>query len=167
MLVATKKITIAIAAIILAMAAIWYALSILSFNSLSESEASWWLRVSEVVLLVFAALLTLGLIGEWPDSAAWKKRFIYKVAKSCVIIGVVGELLGDAGIFETSARLQVLQETAIKKANEDLEKERQKTSARPWTKEQFDGLRRIGFAQGLRSCAVWLLMRRRNVRECV
>jgi hypothetical protein len=137
------KITIALAAAILVIAGTWYALNIPTFNSLSEPDAGRWLRSSEVVLLVSAALLTLGLLGEWPDSDQWKKRLAYKVAKALVIIGVVGELLGDAGIFETSARLQVLQETAISKARDDLDKERQKTSARPWKKEQFDAIQEV------------------------
>jgi hypothetical protein len=33
-----------------------------------------------------------------------------------VVLGVVGELIGDAGIFETSARLSVLQNAAIDQA---------------------------------------------------
>src|ERR1700723_3587988 len=82
-----------IALIILAIAAIWYAFEILTFNSLPVSESKTWLGVSEALLIISAILLTLGLLGEWPDSETWKKRFIYKVAKACVIIGVVGELL--------------------------------------------------------------------------
>jgi hypothetical protein len=39
------------------------------------------------------------------------------LAKGAVILGVVGELLGDGGIFETSARLQVLEEKTISDAN--------------------------------------------------
>jgi hypothetical protein len=107
------KIAIKITLIILAIAAIWYAFKILTFSTLPESESETWLGVSEALLIVSAILLTLGLLGEWPDSDSWKKRFIYKVAKACVIIGVVGELLGDAGIFETSRRLQGLQDKAV------------------------------------------------------
>jgi hypothetical protein len=126
MAVATKKIIIAIAAVTLAIAAMWYAFKIFSFNSLSESEAKWWLFASELILLISAFLLTLGLIGEWPDSEDWKKRFLYQAAKSAVVIGVLGELLGDAGIFETSRRLQALQDRATVKllvaANEAKER---------------------------------------------
>ncbi len=49
----------------------------------------------------------------------WKARLAYKIAKLCVIIGVVGELLGDAEIFETTARLQVIQEKVIQNAKTD------------------------------------------------
>jgi hypothetical protein len=90
---------------------------ILSLSNLSVSAANWCLGMSEICLLVSAVVLTLGLIGEWPDSESWKKRKLYKFAKLAVVAGVVGELIGDAGIFETSARLTVLQQTAIEQAN--------------------------------------------------
>ena len=78
------------------------------FFALSAVDAKWWLEASEIALLASAFVLTIGLVGEWPDSESWKKRKLYKLAKAGVIIGVIGELLGDAGIFETSARLQFL-----------------------------------------------------------
>jgi hypothetical protein len=90
---------------------------ILSLSSLSESDANWWLGLSEILLLVSSAVLVIGLIGEWPDSESWRKRRLYKAAKLAVVLGVVGELIGDGGIFETSARLTVLQQTAIEQAD--------------------------------------------------
>jgi hypothetical protein len=71
---AAKKIAIAIAAIMLVIAAMWYASKISTFSSLSEVDGKFWLRVSELTLIVAAAVLTLGLIGEWPDSESWKKH---------------------------------------------------------------------------------------------
>jgi hypothetical protein len=117
-----KKSASEIALIALAIAAIWYASKILTFNSLSESESKTWLDVSEALLIVSTILLTLGLLGEWPDSDSWKKRLIYKVAKASVILGVVGELLGDGGIFETSRRLQGLQDAAVADAQKETAK---------------------------------------------
>lgn len=137
---------------------------ILSLSSLSPDDAKWWLGVSELALIASAIILAMGLFGEWPDSESWKKRTLYKLSKAAVIVGVVGELLGDAGIFETSARLQVIEEVAIKNANmtassaitraadldmkaANLNKEaaelRAAASARPWKKEQFDAIQEI------------------------
>lgn len=116
MAVAARKIAIAIAATILAVAAIWYAFRISTFNSLSDSDAKWWLSASEKLLLYATAALIIGLIGEWTDLESWKKTGAYKFAKLAVIIGVVGELLGDAGIFESSSRVQLLSDHKVNQA---------------------------------------------------
>jgi hypothetical protein len=93
----------------------------LFLTSLSSSDTKWWLAASEIVLLVATAVLVLGLIGEWPDSENWKTRIWYKLAKVAVIVGVIGELFGDAGIFETSARLQTLEGIAVADLNTHAE----------------------------------------------
>jgi hypothetical protein len=108
-----KKIAIAIAAIVLASAATWCAWKISTFNSLSESDAKWWVQASEWLLIGSTVLLTAGLFGEWSDSESWKKRFLYTVAKAAVIVGVVGELLGDGGIFRAGDRVQELDNAKI------------------------------------------------------
>lgn len=71
---AIKNNASAIALLILAIAAIWYAWKILTFSSLSASDAKWWVHASELLLLASAILLSAGLFGEWPDSTEWKKR---------------------------------------------------------------------------------------------
>jgi hypothetical protein len=110
---AIKRNAMPIAGIILAITAIWYAWEISTFNSLSESDAKWWLRWSEALLLGSAILLTAGLFGEWPDSESWKKRALYKASKAAVIIGVLGELLGDGGIFAAGDRVESLDNAKI------------------------------------------------------
>jgi hypothetical protein len=90
---------------------------LLFLTSLSESHTKWWLGTSEILLLVATVVLVVGLIGEWSDSESWKKRKLYKLAKLAVIIGVAGEFFGDAGIFETSARLQSIEEAKVSDAN--------------------------------------------------
>jgi hypothetical protein len=112
----TIKIATNIAAIILAIAVVWFALKITVFSSLPESEAKLWVRFSERVLIGFAILLAIGILGEWPESESWKKSVLYRAAKAAVLIGVLGELLGDAGIFEADKRLQDLEATAINNA---------------------------------------------------
>jgi len=79
-----------------------------------------WLIASEILLLAATLVLVAGLLGELPESRTWKSR--NKVAKVAVVLGVVGELFGDAGIFETSARLQTLEGIAIGTANEQAGK---------------------------------------------
>jgi hypothetical protein len=89
-------------------------MSLLSVTT--ESDAKHWLSLSELLLLGSAAVLVVGLLGEWSDSENWKKRVWYKLAKAAVVIGVVGELLGDAGIFDMSARLQVFSDVKLNEA---------------------------------------------------
>jgi len=105
------KIIIAICAIFL----MCLALKISSFSSLSASEAKWWVRVSELTLILSSILLFVGLFGEWPDSESWKKTLLYRAAKAAVIVGVLGELIGDGGIYTAGDRIQEIDEGIIAK----------------------------------------------------
>lgn len=67
------------------------------------------LDVSEIVLLIFGAILVLGLVGEYCEGL---KRWI-KLFELLVIFGVAGELLADGGIFAFSKRLQTLADVEI------------------------------------------------------
>jgi hypothetical protein len=79
--------------------------------SLSKSATSIGLDTSEVVLLLFGILLTVGLIGEYAKSERWRKHV--KTFELFVIIGVAGELLADGGIFLFSSHLQTIADQEI------------------------------------------------------
>jgi hypothetical protein len=114
----SKNAAIIIASVSLITAALWFISDTSSVRLFSRDDTISWLEFSEKLLLGAAIILTIGLLGEWPDSDSWKKTVLYTVAKFMVVAGVVLELLGDAGIFESTARLQVLEDTAIAGANE-------------------------------------------------
>ena len=79
--------------------------------SLSKSATSIALDTSEIVLLLFGILLTVGLIGEYAKSDRWKRHV--KTFEMLVIIGVAGELLADGGIFLFSSHLQTIADQEI------------------------------------------------------
>jgi len=79
--------------------------------SLSKSVTSIALDTSEIVLLLFGVLLTVGLIGEYAKSERWKRHV--KTFEMLVIIGVAGELLADGGIFLFSSHLQTIADQEI------------------------------------------------------
>jgi hypothetical protein len=80
---------------------------------MSSQEAIFWEHFCIVVAVVSGAALVVGLIGEYPESTSWKNSRLYIFAKLLVIVGVAGELVGDAGIFITSDRIQELTNGAI------------------------------------------------------
>jgi hypothetical protein len=79
--------------------------------SLSKSATSVALDTSEIVLLLFGVLLTVGLIGEYAKAERWKIHV--KTFEMLVIIGVAGELLADGGIFLFSSHLQTIADQDI------------------------------------------------------
>ena len=70
------------------------------------------LDVSEYALILFSALVVLGLIGEHAER--WKKHI--KFFEVLVIIGVAGELLADGGVFLFSSQLQTISDRELKAA---------------------------------------------------
>lgn len=115
-----RKIIRAIAVITLLIVATLYARKIASFSSLSELDAKYWLDISDIALLVSAVLVTFGLFGEFSDSETWKKTGWYEAAKWVVIIGIVIELLGDAGVFQSGKRIQEVQDDKISELEKAL-----------------------------------------------
>ena len=75
------------------------------------------LHWSEIVLLIFGAVLTAGLVGEYLEHKSdwWKRKL--KVFEMCVIIGVLGELLADGAIFSVTQRLQELSDREVATLN--------------------------------------------------
>jgi hypothetical protein len=78
--------------------------------SLSKSAILTILNVSEWALLIFGAVLVVGLIIEY--HAQHGSRWM-KFGEMLVIVGVAGELLGDGGIFLSSRRLQIVADQEI------------------------------------------------------
>lgn len=78
----------------------------------TESALSW----SELALLVFGALLVAGLVGEYrtAEKSKWYKRF-----EMFVIIGVLGELLADGGIFLFTSHLEMLNALEVAALNKE------------------------------------------------
>jgi hypothetical protein len=77
-----------------------------SVGGLSAAQAENWAVIGIACAIFFGIVLVAGLCGEYPESDIWKKGRLYKAAKWAVIIGVFGELVGDATIFAASDRLQ-------------------------------------------------------------
>jgi hypothetical protein len=84
-----------------------------TFLLLSKSSATFCLHASEVALLVFSAVVVIGLIGEnkcrWPHPK--EDLFV-----ALVIIGVAGELLGDGGMVVFTGQLQTISDAEVKAA---------------------------------------------------
>lgn len=81
-----------------------------ALTSLSRTETSFWLGVSEYTLLAFALVVVIGLIGEhklpW-----WHVR--YGLFEFLVLAGCAGELFADGGVFFFSRRLETLSDLEI------------------------------------------------------
>jgi hypothetical protein len=85
-----------------------------SLSSLSKSATEIGLDASEIVLLISGFILLLGAVGEYaadhsklPKSLAWPKLvFILMVA-----VSLLGEWLGDAGVYLFSAHLQSISDS--------------------------------------------------------
>jgi hypothetical protein len=123
-----------------------------SWLSLSKSASENALDWSEIIILVCGFILAFGAIGEYleehkrlPRWIGWPKIVFILM----VVIGLVGEFLGDAGVYVFSRRLQSISDSELvdlrRKANDageragkielankqlaiDLEREKQNTA---------------------------------------
>jgi len=86
-----------------------------ALGSVSKSTASLGLHISEVVLLAFGLLLAVGLVGEYTKSDKWKEYA--RLCELMVIVGVLGELIGDGGMFLFSEALQSVSDLEVAQLN--------------------------------------------------
>lgn len=97
-----------------------------SLSALSRASTICLLDISILIVFVFGGALALGLVGElrWEsDKNTWRnpwgpprrvsRKKLYKICEIIVIAGVLGELIGDTGVFFFSDRLQTLDEATI------------------------------------------------------
>jgi hypothetical protein len=85
-----------------------------SLFSLSKAATTTALNCSELSLLLFGIVLVIGLVGEYKTDQHSRRM---KLCEMLVIIGVLGELLGDGGVFLFSNQLQVISDNEIREAN--------------------------------------------------
>ena len=88
-----------------------------SLFSLSKSATTTALNWSELALLVFGIVLVAGLVGEYRTLEPHSRRM--KFFEMLVIIGVLGELIADGGIFLFSSNLQTIADTEIAGVNKE------------------------------------------------
>jgi|SRR5665213_3547874 len=93
-----------------------------SWISLSKSVAESGLDDSEILIIVAGLLLTLGAIGEYledhkkfPGWFEWPKLVFILM----VVVGLVGEFFGDAGVFVFSGALQSISDTEVANLNKE------------------------------------------------
>ncbi len=105
---------------------------LLSWPSLSKFAAENWLNSSEILIIAAGFVLAFGAIGEYleehgrlPCWIAWPKIVFILM----VVISLVGEFLGDAGVFVFPNELQRIEGAEIealdkkaKTASEDADK---------------------------------------------
>ncbi len=89
-----------------------------TLSSLSRGSTLSWLHASEVFLFIAGIILAVGIIGEI-KTPAWslpRLRSRLHAFEIMVLIGVMGELLGDGGVFLFSEHLQALSDAELQAA---------------------------------------------------
>jgi hypothetical protein len=118
----SKYAAITVTAAMLIAAAAWYADETIFRPASSEQELLSLLHISDVLILLAAIMLVIGIIGEYPDDEEWKKTLLYTICKLLVVAGVGIELLADSGIFSASDRLHDIDQNKINIARTDAAK---------------------------------------------
>jgi hypothetical protein len=98
---------------------------------------------------VALAAVVIGVIGEsieefteWPKVMGVEKP-LTRISALILIAGLAGEGITQPNTNAANAKLVAFANRQTAELSLDLEKERSKTSARPWTKEQFDAIQDI------------------------
>ncbi|HXR35719.1 MAG TPA: hypothetical protein VN754_07210, partial [Candidatus Binataceae bacterium] len=102
------------------------------FSGISRATTISLLHISFAVLLIFGIALAFGIVGEiiwesdkdkalnpWERPRPFSPKKAYKVASIAVLIGVLGELAGDAGVYFFSEHLQTIDESTIAQLEDD------------------------------------------------
>src|SRR5437870_1182286 len=91
------------------------------FASLSRNSALLGLHVSEVGLLIAGIILAIGVIGEMKTPTGfpilWPRLWAFELL---VLIGVMGELICDGGVFIFSERLQEISDSELQVVIKDV-----------------------------------------------
>jgi hypothetical protein len=101
------------------------------FLSLSKSSTETGLTVSEIVLIVSGAILTIGAVGEYleehnnlPGWMKWRKLVFILM----VVTGLIGEFVSDAGVFVLSLHLQTLSDREFAGVNKNSSEARERAA---------------------------------------
>jgi hypothetical protein len=94
---------------------------LLSWLTLSKSATDRWLNASEILLLVAGLILTWGAVGEYlqehdkldrlPRWMRWPKLIFILM----VVGGLLGEFIGDGGVFFFSYHLQSIEDAELER----------------------------------------------------
>jgi hypothetical protein len=95
------------------------------------------LDISEVLLLVFGAVLTIGALGEYKKFPRLL-RAQHTTFEMLVVVGIAGELFADGGVFVFSRHLQTISESEFAVLNRDAGEARQKASASDERSKQLE-----------------------------
>ena len=86
---------------------------------LSKSATTTALDVSEILLLVFGLILTIGALGEYRKFPRLLKAS-HATFELLVVIGIAGELFADGGVFVFSRHIQSIDDAEVSSLNERL-----------------------------------------------